>query len=282
MNKISMAATLLISSVALTASTNAASHFMKGMIANYDLNMDGRVTKEEYAQVRVTRFATTDGDGNGTISPAEYLAEFEVRLESMLKASEIRKTNKAFDTYRNMDSNLDHVITHQEYVLAAEKAFAKHDKNGDGLLTKADDKGRRFNRTVMQKYDTDGNNEVTYAEFSKVKDKSFKAADTSLNNRLSKIEYVLATERDAVAATKSARDGQIKQTDVRFDSVDANDDKIMTWDEYEASGIRMFDHLDTNKDGILDDTDPAPKKRSGGTTAQSTNNQQVASNDGAR
>lgn len=281
MKKIATAATIFLSATALTTSLEAASHFMKGMIDNYDLNKDGRVTAEEYAQVRISRFATTDSDGNGTISPAEYLAEFEVRLEGMLKASEVRKTEKAFDTYRDMDSNLDHIITHKEYVQAAKTAFEKHDKNGDGLLTKEDSDGRRFARTVMQRFDTNGDNEVTYEEFSAVKDKSFASADTSKNKALSKIEYVLAAERDAAEATKSARDGQIKQTDIRFDSVDANDDKIMTWEEYEASGIRMFDHLDTNKDGVLDETDPAPK-REGGTTAQTNNNQQVASNDGAR
>lgn len=284
MKKIATVTALFASALTATTSLQAASHFMKGMINNYDLNQDGQVTTEEYAKVRVARFATTDSDGNGTISPAEYLAEFEVRLESMLKASEIRKTDKAFDAYRGMDSNLDHVVTHAEYVNAAEKAFAKHDKNEDGLLTKADSKSRRFSRNVMQKYDTNGDNEVTYEEFAAEKEKSFALADTSKNKALSRIEYVLASEKDAIEATKSSRDGQIKQTDIRFDSVDTNDDKIMTWEEYEASGIRMFDHLDTNKDGVLDDTDPAPK-RDGGTTAQNEQNQQnkqVASNDGAR
>lgn len=275
---------LVAGAVTFTAPTHAASHFMKGMIDNYDLNGDGRVTAEEYAQVRVSRFAATDKNGDGTISPVEYLAEFEVRLESMLKASEIKKTNKAFDHYRKMDSNLDHVITREEYVRAAEAYFSGHDKNSDGLLSKADGESRKFGQ-VMKKYDTNGDNEVTFEEFSKVEDAAFLSADTSKNGLLSKIEYVVATENEAVQATKTSRDGQIKQTDVRFKSVDTNEDQIMTWAEYEASGIRMFDHLDTNKDQVLDDTDPAPKRRSANTAqnnAPATANVQVASNDKSR
>lgn len=271
--------TLMVSTLALSLPASAASHFMQGMIDNYDLDGDKRVTTEEYAQVRVARFAATDTDGNGTISPAEYLAEFEVRLESMLKKSELRKTDKAFKGYRTMDGNLDHVVTREEYVRAAKAYFKKHDKNGDGLLSKADSKSRRFGR-LMKKYDTNGNNEVTLQEYSKVKDAAFLATDTSQNGFLSKIEYVTAAEKEAVMATKTARDSQIKQTDIRFDSVDTNDDKIMTWEEYEASGIRMFDHLDTNKDGILDDTDPAPKREDADTAQNDT--QQVASNDKSR
>ncbi len=284
MKKTLVISALAVATASLATPANAASHFMKGMIDNYDLNGDGRVTSEEYAQVRISRFAATDKNGDGTINPAEYLAEFEVRLEAMLKASEVKKTNTAFDQYRDMDTNLDHVITREEYVRAAEAFFVAQDKNEDGLLSKTDSKNRRFAQ-VMKKYDTDGNNEVTFDEFKKVEDAAFLNADTSKNGLLSKIEYVVAAEQEALQNTKTARDGQIKQTDVRFDSVDTNKDKIMTWEEYEASGIRMFDHLDTNQDNILDDTDPAPKRQEN-TSAQNTNsttaNQQVASNDRSR
>lgn len=284
MNKNLTLSALITGTIALTSPVSAASHFMQGMIDNYDLNGDDRVTSEEYAQVRVARFAATDKNADGTISPAEYLAEFEVRLESMLKASELKKANKAFDHYRKIDNNLDHVITREEYVRAAEAYFSAHDKNSDGLLTSTDGKGRKFGR-VMKKYDTDGDNEVTFEEFSKVEDTAFLFADTSKNGLLSKIEYVVAAEHEAIEATKSSRDGQIKQTDIRFKAVDTNKDNIMTWDEYEASGIRMFDHLDTNKDGALDETDPAPKRQETASTQETTPsnaNRQVASNDRSR
>lgn len=270
--------------VTVATPTYAASHFMKGMITNYDLNGDGRVTSEEYGQVRISRFAATDKNGNGTISPAEYLSEFEVRLESMLKASEINKTNKALNLYREIDRNLDHVITREEYVHAAEAYFSRQDANSDGFLNKADSENRNFGQ-VMKKYDANGNNEVTLEEFSKIEDAAFLSADTSKNGLLSKIEYIVAAENEAVQATKSSRDSQIKQTDIRFKSVDTNEDQIMTWEEYEASGSRMFNRLDTNKDHVLDDTDPAPKRRNASTAQNDTPanaGAQVASNDRSR
>ena len=74
------------------------------------------------------------------------------------------------------------------------------------------------------------------------------------------------------AQIEKTHEGQIKQTYVRFEVLDTDENGKMTFSEYMVSGFNAFHRYDTNGDGYLTLADPAPAPRqqeqSDTTTAQ--------------
>jgi len=57
---------------------------------------------------------------------------------------------------------------------------------------------------------------------------------------------------------EKTHEGQIKQTYVRFEVLDTDENGKMTFSEYMVSGLNAFHRYDTNGDGYLTLADPAP------------------------
>ncbi|MEJ1965304.1 MAG: DUF4198 domain-containing protein [Gammaproteobacteria bacterium] len=72
-----LAACLLVVSPAIAT---AASHDIKIFITEHDLNHDGSVSKEEFADERERLFIATDANHDGGLSHDEYVGEYHARL----------------------------------------------------------------------------------------------------------------------------------------------------------------------------------------------------------
>ncbi|KUM54169.1 EF-hand domain-containing protein [Rheinheimera sp. EpRS3] len=59
-------------------------HSVDGMLAMYDSNKDGVISREEYAKGRAAQFAATDANGDGQLSYDEYVTEFAGRLDQQI------------------------------------------------------------------------------------------------------------------------------------------------------------------------------------------------------
>jgi len=59
-------------------------HSIDGMLAMYDSNKDGVITREEYEAGRAAQFAAVDSNGDGKLSYDEYVAEFASRLDQQI------------------------------------------------------------------------------------------------------------------------------------------------------------------------------------------------------
>lgn len=106
-------------------------------------------------------------------------------------------------------------------------------------------------------YDTNGDGQVTRAEFDAARTARFNATDANKDGWISEDEYVAeysarlekqlaASDRDE-AKKAEERQRQIRQTHVRFGVLDTNKDGKIQKAEYDASGSRAF----AGKDGII-------------------------------
>lgn len=59
-------------------------HSADGMLAMYDSNKDGVVSREEYQQGRDAQFAAVDSNSDGVLSYDEYISEFAGRLDQQI------------------------------------------------------------------------------------------------------------------------------------------------------------------------------------------------------
>ncbi|MBT5186507.1 MAG: hypothetical protein HOH19_13020 [Kordiimonadaceae bacterium] len=115
----------------------------------------------------------------------------------------------------------------------------------------------------MSSMDTDGNGTIEKSEFAAMFDKRFAETDAN-NDGISLDEYKAKSEADRAArnarraerrAENSERDAErdAERLQKRFDGLDADNDGKVSADEYKAAGERMFDRMDRNNDGILND-----------------------------
>lgn len=144
--------------------------------------------------------------------------------------------------------------------MAAETAAAKpDDAAGENRRERREQRptrgGSHSKTDFYNVYDADKDGTVTIAEYRAVRDEGYDARDPDGDAKVLPDEYVAEYEGRLEQDIAEMRDRQIKQAYVRFGVLDKDKDGIITREEFQASGQRMFDRLDENKDGIVDDSD---------------------------
>lgn len=81
----------------------------------------------------------------------------------------------------------------------------------------------------------------------------------------------LSTEQQQLAAERA---GHLRQTHVRFNALDKDEDGYISRDEFNRSGDSAFSRMDTNKDGVISKADPKPAPRGEDTRSEQTRLQQ--------
>ncbi|MFV0276408.1 MAG: EF-hand domain-containing protein [Parahaliea sp.] len=291
MKKLTGAGLTLLIGVA-AAQVEAASHFKAMFIDQYDGNGDGKLSSVEFEQARRDRFDRTDVDHSGTVDPDEYLLEWENRMDAQLKRDRTSELGRVDRRFKALDADGDKRISSEEFEVSGERAFAQLDLNSDGVVdasdaeqAKAEEKARDEHKPLTRKealdkvrpllhlpsthsqwgaqalYDEDGDDRVTREEFSRERQAQFARTDGNGDGGIDAKEYRREFEDRLEAAIESHRKGQVKQTGVRFDALDRDDDGIMTFGEYQRSGHGSFKRWDTDHDGYVTWDEAAPLPR---------------------
>lgn len=71
------------------------------------------------------------------------------------------------------------------------------------------------------------------------------------------------------------RAGHLRQTHVRFNALDKDEDGYISRAEFDRSGDSAFSRMDTNKDGVLSAADPKPAPRGEDTRSEQTRAEQT-------
>ncbi len=111
---------------------------------------------------------------------------------------------------------------------------------------------------IILTYDLDGNEKLSLEEFVDARRQRFAATDTNHNGTLEEDEYVYEWEGKMTTRMQADRKASVKQTHIRFNAIDKDDNKQITKAEMDAVGERGFDFMDQNKDGVILASDPDP------------------------
>ena len=143
-----------------------------------------------------------------------------------------------------------------------EKAAGSYEhkgKNADHKGMQRRGGGGHSKQAFMESYDLNSDGHVSVEEFYEARDKGYTARDGNGDGAVKADEYVAEYEVRLDKELAERRDRQLKQAYVRFGVLDGDKDGVMTLEEFKTSGKRMFDRLDTNKDGVIDEKDDAER-----------------------
>ena len=89
----------------------------------YDLNGDGKVTREEFMAVRAVCFARYDASGTGMLT-----------LEEVKKFSTAQTADRLNAEFSRLDLDGDGFISREEFDRESDRLFRQLDTNGDGVI----------------------------------------------------------------------------------------------------------------------------------------------------
>ncbi len=225
-----------------------ASHFF----ADYDLNHDGKVTRDEVNKVVLKRFVTASGGGK-LISSQQY-------ANDAMK----RHKDREAQAFRRADWNGDGKLTADEFGTQQRARFSAIDRNGAGVIDCA--RSDQFNgnsgngdptqrrrggtgRGICPANDLNQDGKVTRAEFDKAAAQRF--AETAHGGKAVTFDQFVAS------GTTRFQGGNSNA----FQRLDSNADGRLTLAEYAVPQQKMFARIDANGDGIItrDELAAAPR-----------------------
>ncbi|GAA6153618.1 hypothetical protein [Pseudoteredinibacter isoporae] len=261
------------------------------ILEDHDASKDGVLSWTEYNHSRRTFFDGVDSNKNGTLDTEEYVYEYEGRLDDRIEKDRKGQVKQTIVRFKALDKNDDQLMTWAEYEASGERTFARWDRNKDGVIDDKDPKpehkwkqkkGKRLAQSdeknankkaprrsmirmptthskkgMFSLYDANEDSKITKGEFVNERRSLFHLADQDKSGDLALNEYLGEYEDRVDAAIAKTRRAAIKQTYIRFDVLDDNKDKRMTFDELQISGKRIFNRWDKNQDGVISSEDIA-------------------------
>lgn len=113
-------------------------HTKAGLLALYDRNRDGKLTRDELRLGRDEQFRRADANGDDRLSQGEYETEFRLRLGEQAQAFKTRKMSRARMRFGVIDANRNDRIDWSEYRATGQRVFKHADRNADGQVDATD------------------------------------------------------------------------------------------------------------------------------------------------
>lgn len=263
-----------------------------------DANKDGAVTAEEVRAQRMEHFQRVDANRDGKIDIQEYVSEFQQRLQAGMVGDRAEIDRMTLVRFNSLAGEGQSHVSRSRYDQASERAFAAFaqgklpekrsgGKQGQGQAHGHGDKAEKgqgqqrpnmlamptnhSKAGMMALYDLNRDGKLTREEFDKVREEQFKRTDVNGDGRLSLGEYATEFDLRIDASLSELMARQMTQARVRFGILDADKSDFLEAEEFVQSGMRMFQRVDRNSDGRVDQVDaslPAPKRGEGGARQQ--------------
>ncbi|MBS7458586.1 EF-hand domain-containing protein [Coralloluteibacterium stylophorae] len=243
-------------------------------IAQHDADGDGTLAWDEFERFRRQRFDATDANGDGHVNVEEYVREFDDRLHRELELARGEHVEQAHRRFASLDGDGDGRVDRGEFDASGARMFERFETLPAGDADEDDATPRRRDRLGMpsshtrtgflELFDTDGDGAVAREEFERARAEQFARSDADGDGAIDGEDYLQEYEDRLDRRIATLGQGADRQTRVRFDALDTDEDGAMTFAEYQVSGRRLFERVDRDGDGRVTAADarlPAPPRR---------------------
>jgi Ca2+-binding EF-hand superfamily protein len=209
-------------------------------LAEYDLNHDGKVTREEFNKATAQHFAQATGGA-------------KVMTEKQFDGFRTHNLHQHADqSFKRADWNGDGKLTFDEYANPIRASFARADRQSTGAIACRPKnapaakpspnyhprRGSRGGGNFCGRDDLNQDGKVTRAELDQALHQQFAAA--AKGSALNKDQFTSMQSTRASATSQRA-----------FQRLDSNHDGKLTLEEFSASQQRTFARMDKNNDGVI-------------------------------
>lgn len=116
------------------------------LMEQYDGDKDEKITRTEFDEVRLSQFSGADADGNQAVT-----------LEEFVTVWQDKNSDRIVRGFQRLDVDGDLKVSREEYSARTSDFVEHHDRNGDGVVTTADEnRGRRDGRRAGNCTDKQG------------------------------------------------------------------------------------------------------------------------------
>ena len=160
----------------------------------FDTDRDGKVTKEEFMASVRARFAQLDLNNDGRITDDDLPPVMRGRNILAGEGSGRGPGRRILRLLRDADTNKDGVVTLDETLAAADKRFARLDRNKDGIVDKADGDALRAEtvdyrvKRFIHNFGADSDGKVTKEQFAAKARERFARMDLNNDGTISRDE----------------------------------------------------------------------------------------------
>lgn len=175
-----------------------ARRFSDRMIRRFDVDKDGKVTRDEFETRINEMFARADLDRDGQITDADLPPMMRDRGvlsgNGDMRRKGRRRGARFMRFLRGADTNGDNIITSDEAKVAALKRFDRFDRNKDQTVDKSDLDSLKSEavdyrvKRFMHRYGGGAQGQVTKEQFAKFRDDRFARLDYNNDGELSRDE----------------------------------------------------------------------------------------------
>lgn len=208
------------------------------MLADFDLNHDGKITRDELKKALAQRFAQAGGGVHG-LTEAQF-----VKAQQPFFDAEVARQ------FRKLDWNKDGVLSLDEFRQGLRVRFDKLDRDGSGAIvcraasaaTATGGAPRRGAGGAVIKFcqeaDLNHDGKVTRDEFDRAVAARY-AAIVKGGKGMTQAEFI-QSEQPRFAAMEAKRFRRL-----------SGGNPTMSLADYSAPALKLFDKLDRNHDGVL-------------------------------
>ena len=142
--KFGVTATVCLVLVAMPALAAEDSRLSPGerFLSVWDLNGNGEVTRDELETMRGRIFSSFDRNGDDVLNRAEYVAFDKARAGDVsgYRGAARQRMQRITDgmSRTTSDADGDGKVSREEFIAGAQGWLADLDRNGDGVITRAD------------------------------------------------------------------------------------------------------------------------------------------------
>lgn len=219
-------------------------------LSEYDLNHDGKVTRDEFNKATAQRFAEAAGGG-------------KIMMEKQFEAFRTRTLHQHADqSFRRSDWNGDGKLSFDEFANPIRASFERADKQSTGTVfcqqksrgnppAKQGRRGRGGSRgagALCSHDDLNHDGKVTRAELDQALHQQFAAAGKG--GTLTKDQFEGMQHSRAEASSGRA-----------FERLDSNHDRKLSQQEFSAYQQRTFERMDRNHDGTITADEMTSRRR---------------------
>ena len=213
------------------------------LFAQYDLDQDGRITRDEFSRGLSSQFAQ-NAAGAQTMTQAQYLA---YRMTGLRQ--------RADQSFRRDDWNGDGKLSLDEYLAPERARFESADRDGTGSI-------RCTSRALDDSSDTNGRAADFGGRSGGARAAICRYEDLNHDGVVTRTEFDQAMQQEFASAAKGGAlnadqfyaitASHVHESATRtFARLDANQDGKLDLAEFSASELRYFGRLDRNGDGVV-------------------------------